>query len=175
MNKLTDINQWLEKTIIELNLCPFAKEPFLKKSLRINICEENINSFNIYSFKDQIKQLETESIETILWVFSNLQINYLDFNDLSLEFEEQLEQLNLEDKYQLVIFHPDFYFGGVHPSDKANWVNRSPLPLIHILRKDSLDKAMASEEVAKNLSLLNEKKIKALSKDELEYYFWYLL
>ena len=147
---------------------------YLNNLLRINIYEETKEDFNIYSFKEQIHQLETVDIETTLWVLPNLEINFLDFNDLSLEFEKIIDELNLADKYQIVVFHPEFYFGSLDKDDKANWVNRSPYPLIHILRKESLDLALTSIEIAKNLSTMNEKKIKALSKEEIERYFWYL-
>ena len=74
---------------------------YLNNLLRINIYEETKEDFNIYSFKEQIHQLETVDIETTLWVLPNLEINFLDFNDLSLEFEKIIDELNLADKYQI--------------------------------------------------------------------------
>lgn len=174
MHIIDEIKKWIELTIIELNLCPFAKEPYLNKALLINICEEIDEDLLVQDFLNQVEMIETDpKIETLIWALPMLKSNFIDFNDFSGLLDNILIKLNLQKKYQLVVFHPYFYFEGLDISDKANWVNRSPYPIIHLLKVDSLP--LEDIEDAKNLSFINEDKIKKLSEEDLEKYFWYII
>ena len=127
------INEWLNKTIIGLDLCPFTRKPYLEGKILIEDLSGNnsteaqdqfLNSLN--SFQQQTK------FETALLVFPRWNISFKDFYEFTEDCEEHLLSLNLEDEFQLVAFHPKFCFEGLEFSERANLVNSSPLPLIHL-------------------------------------------
>lgn len=181
MNKLTqqseyqEINKWLEKTIVGLNLCPFARIPFENKQIKITI--QNSSDFeNAYiDFIEEVEDLSSsEQFNTTLLVYPQLEVSFEDFNDFIGELEFRLEECELDSQFQLVGFHPQFYFADTVKSDLANYVNRSPFPLIHILQRKDIDKAISSLQMGENISFTNENTIKNLSPEQIQEHFWYL-
>lgn len=175
MTVKNEIYKWLTQTVIELNLCPFAKGPL--DAGQINIQISKAQSFEI-AYQDFVKQLDLlltcKNFKTSLLVFPKLNASFEMFNDFSGSLEETLVDSCVDDFFQTVCFHPDFRFFKLDAWDKANYVNRSPYPLIHILLKEDVKKAMSSMQAAKKISYINEKKIKSLSAEELKKKFWFL-
>lgn len=169
------INKWLVDTVIGLNLCPFAKVPY--ESGQIKIETSKAQSFE-EAFADFIKEIElittSEIVTTTLLAYESLTTNFLEFNDFIGSLEETLEDNDLAEAFQLVCFHPGFYFDELEQDDLANYVNRSPVPVIHILRKIDVTNAMSSIEAGESISLINEQTIKSLTIEQLKKYFWYL-
>jgi hypothetical protein len=168
------ISKWLEKTIIGLDLCPFTRKPFLDGKILIEELlgqdpTEAQNNFlnSLSAFQGQLH------FETVLLVYPNWKITFNDFYDFLGNCEDHLVTLGLEDEFQLVAFHPDFCFEGLKFSNRANLVNSSPLPLIHILRTHDLKVINLSVKEAKAMSYGNAKKLESLSSDQiLEHFPW---
>jgi hypothetical protein len=166
------INNWLEKTIIGLDLCPFTRKPYLEGKILI----EELTGKNSSEAQDQfLNSLGTfqnqGQFETVLLVYPQWKTKFQEFYEFLEDCEEHLISLNLEDEYQLVAFHPEFCFGGLDYTDRANLVNSSPLPLIHILRIQDLDLINLSAKDAEAMSFGNAKKLEAMSSAELMDHF----
>ena len=174
--KINDqIHKWLEDTVIGLNLCPFAKEPFDTKQIyfRLSSSRNFKNAFE--DFVQELTKLNNSiKFKTTLITYENLECDFEQFNNFCGLLEESLKENHLDTIFQIVCFHPQFKFEGVDFSDKANYVNRSPAPIVHILKKQDMDAATIHLQSGENISYINEKTIKSLSEKQLKKYFWYL-
>jgi hypothetical protein len=166
------IEKWLKQTIIGLNLCPFAKDFYQKNQITLYPALKTDAELN---FKDVLNALDefqnNSSKRTLLLYFPKWQIGYLDFLDFSSEVDDILGQLNLQDEFQIVVFHPEFYFEGIDPKDVSNLVNRSPYPLLHFIKKVDLDLIELTPQEAEKISFDNSHKIKNLSEKEHDEHF----
>lgn len=136
--------QWIESIVISLNLCPFAKREMDNNSVRIEVSTATRFEQGLKSLETEIKHLNTNpSTGTTLLLFPyflNDFLTYLDFVDLANDTIKQLGQQHL---YQLATFHPAYQFHGTDIDDVTNYSNRSPYPMVHLLREDMLDQAIA--------------------------------
>jgi hypothetical protein len=147
LQETTDIinitKSWIEKIVIGLNFCPFAAQPFKSNSIHYEVVvESNLNTV-LGEFSKVCTQLnDDESIETSLIIlpehFDDFE-QYLDLVDLC---EQLLIIEDLNGVFQVASFHPQYLFAGSEESDPSNYTNRSPYPMIHILREDSLTTAI---------------------------------
>lgn len=170
-----DIEQWLVKTIIGLNLCPFAKTPYENGQIKVAISKAYDFEQAYQNFIEELDFLNNDQkIRTTLLAFENLECDFTHFNDFVGTIEETLRENNLSDVFQLVAFHPHFVFKDADPKDLANYVNRSPYPLIHLLWSEDISQAVKNITTGENISLINEQTIKALSSEKLKEYFWFL-
>lgn len=166
------MEKWLEQTIIGLNLCPFAGRPF--KEGRIQLIEFTEDELGVIFEKLLFHLQEFKKKNTTdLVYFKNLNCSFEDFYHLVLDLEDYIEQFE-ENAVQVVCFHPDFRFEGLEENARANLVNRSPYPTVHFLLAKEFDALSLSPKEAQEISFKNEDKLEALSKDELEKYFFYL-
>ncbi len=147
MQSSTDIinttKSWIEKIVIGLNFCPFAAHPFKSNSIQYDVVvESNLNTVLSEFSKVCTLLNEDESIETSLIIlpehFDDFE-QYLDLVDLC---EQLLIMEDLNGVFQVASFHPQYLFAGSDESDPSNYTNRSPFPMIHILREDSLTNAI---------------------------------
>jgi hypothetical protein len=155
---------WVEKFVIGLQLCPFAKRPFEKGQVRFEVCFEKNTEAQLIAFWKEIELLSAtpkETVSNIILILPNGLDDfeqYLDFYDLA---EQLLFDQNKDEEFQLASFHPDYQFDGTEKDDVTNYTNRSPFPFIHILRIEEVEVAIANypeiEEVPeKNIRLLKE-------------------
>ena len=155
---------WVERFVIGLQLCPFAKRPFDKGLLRFEVCFEKNMEAQLVAFWKEIEQLDKvpkEEISNTILVYPNGLHDfekYLDLYDLA---ERLLLDQKLNEKFQLASFHPDYQFEGTDKDDVSNYTNRSPFPFIHILRVGEVEEAINSypnidEVPARNIRLLEE-------------------
>ena len=137
-------NNWIKSVVIDCNFCPFAAKAMFNKSIRYVIKSNVSMSESLLSLKTELEELETKTdIETSFIIFEN---NFTDFDDY-LDLVEQVEELlfneSYEGIYQIASFHPNYCFEGSDNDDAANYTNRSIYPMLHILREDSLTKALS--------------------------------
>ncbi len=136
---------WVRSFIIKYNLCPFAKGPVNKGSLRVAVSSTSKKAQALEDLMSEIQFLDNHpEVETTLLVFANsfkIFFSYLDFVDLA---ERLLLEQDYEGVYQLATFHPEYYFADTDPEDVANYTNRSPYPMVHLLREDNLEKAISA-------------------------------
>lgn len=156
--------QWLEKAVIGLNLCPFAKAPHVKNLVRIVVSEaRHLDGF----LEDLDRELQLlgsvmpSEIETTLLVHPTLFPDFEVFNDMLDIADEAVADNGLEGVLQIAPFHPDFRFEDTEPDDIGNYTNRSPYPTLHLIREDSIAKAAeafpdASVIYERNIALLKE-------------------
>jgi len=134
---------WLNCFIITYNICPFARKPVKQNTLRIAVSNAVKKASALEELMNEIHLLDHNSqIETTLVVFSQAFkdfFTYLGFVDLA---ERLLSDQGYDGIYQLASFHPDYYFADTEPDDVTNYTNRSPYPMVHLLREESLDKAI---------------------------------
>ncbi|MFT2112274.1 DUF1415 domain-containing protein [Marinomonas sp. 2405UD68-3] len=134
---------WVNQFIIGLNVCPFAKREVERKSVRVCVIRSKKVEVALEELMSEIHWLDEHvETETTLLVFPTLFkgfYQYLDFVDLaeSLMYEQECEGI-----YQLATFHPDYCFSGAEQDDVSNYTNRSPYPMLHILREGSVEKAI---------------------------------
>lgn len=135
---------WLEKAVIGLNLCPFAKAPHAKGQIRIAVSHaKHLDAF----LEDLDRELQTllntpaSELETTLLVHPNLFPDFSVFNDVLDMADNALVDNHAEGIIQIVPFHPEFQFEDTEPNDISNYTNRSPYPTLHLIREDSIEKA----------------------------------
>ncbi|PJK10229.1 hypothetical protein CO614_03035 [Lysobacteraceae bacterium NML120232] len=139
--------RWLERAVIGLSLCPFAKAVYVRAQVRIHISDAD----NPEHLKDvlraellQLAATPAEQIDTTLLVHPRVLQDFFDYNDFLDEAEALVRELNLEGEIQIASFHPDYQFAGTDPDDAGNNTNRAPYPMLHLLREASIDRAVAA-------------------------------
>lgn len=156
--------QWLEKAVIGLNLCPFAKAPHVKNLVRISVSQaRHLDGF----LEDLDRELQllgdtpADELETTLLVHPTLFPDFDTFNQMLDIADAALVDNSLEGIVQIAPFHPDFQFEGTDSDDIGNYTNRSPYPTLHLIREDSIAKAAqafpdASAIFERNIALLEK-------------------
>ena len=136
--------QWLEKAVIGLNLCPFAKAPHVKNLVRIVVSKaRHLDGF----LEDLDRELQllgntpASELETTLLVHPTLFPDFETFNQMLEIADDAVVENKLEGIVQIAPFHPDFQFEGTEADDISNYTNRSPYPTLHLIREDSIAKA----------------------------------
>jgi len=147
MNNETVINAvkyWLEQTIIGFNFCPFAKKELLNKTIHYEVVDERDTEEQLMALTHEFERLDKNlDVKTTLFVLPiGLEsfFDYLDFLEIA---NELVVDLGYEGQYQLASFHPDYCFENVQQNDPSNYTNRSPFPIVHILRESSLERVLA--------------------------------
>ncbi|SOY55770.1 conserved hypothetical protein, DUF1415 [Cupriavidus taiwanensis] len=159
---------WLERAVIGLNLCPFAKSVYVKEQVRYVVSP-------VTEAPDVIDELERElrlladadpnQIDTTLLILPHAVADFLDFNDLLYFAERLLASLGLEGTLQIASFHPQYQFAGTEPDDIENYTNRAPYPILHLLREDSIARAAAAFPDAADIYERNQAVMRRLGHD----------
>lgn len=137
------VEHWLTTVVIDLNLCPFAQREYQKNSIRFAVSDANDDEAIIEELALELELLNKhDDIETSLLILPNALSDFLDFNDFLGLADELLIKMKLEGIFQIANFHPDYQFAGTRSDDPENYTNRSPYPILHLLREKSLEKAI---------------------------------
>ena len=143
--EIADTVRWLERAVIGLNLCPFAKAPHVKGQIHYVVSEAK----GLEGLRDElIEQLQAlaampaQERETVLLIVPQMLRDFLEFNDCLDEADAVLQELGMEGEFQVASFHPDFQFADTEPDDITNFTSRSPYPTLHLLREESIDRAV---------------------------------
>ncbi len=142
-----DIRRWLERAVIGLNLCPFAKAVYVKEQVRIVVSDASTPRALLEELGEEMARLRdtpAEQIDTTLLVHPQVLTDFLDYNDFLDGADALLEALELDGVLQVASFHPHYQFAGTAPEDAENLTNRAPHPILHLLREDSVDRAVAA-------------------------------
>jgi uncharacterized protein len=158
--------RWLERAVIGLNLCPFAKAVHVKGRIRWVLSDARDADALLAALVDELRALaaaDPAQTETTLIVHPQVLTDFAAYNDFLGVADAALAALGLEGTLQVASFHPDYRFEGTDPDDITNATNRSPHPTLHLLREDSITQALAEppdadaeadEIVARNLATL---------------------
>ena len=140
-----DTLAWLERAVIGLNLCPFAKAVHVKGQVHVCVSDARTEADLLAELRRELADLQTTDPavrDTTLLVVPHMLHDFLDFNDFMGDAQALLEELGLEGELQIADFHPLYQFGGTAPDDITNFTNRSPYPTLHLLREASIDRAV---------------------------------
>ena len=162
---------WLERAVIGLNLCPFAKAVHLGGRIRYAVSVADTPDELRADLVDELQTLaeaDPDEIETTLLIHPRVFDDFLDYNDFLEVADETLEELDLVGEIQVASFHPRYQFAGTEPDDIENYTNRSPYPILHILREASVDQAVAAFPEAERIYEKNIATMKKLGKDGWE-------
>lgn len=154
--------QWLEKVVIGLNLCPFAVSPWHQGRVRFRVSEATSQQQLAQDLADELLTLQDSDpaeCETTLLIHPRVLADFLDYNDFLELADRLLEDLGLDGIIQIASFHPDYQFADSQPDDPANCTNRSPYPMLHLLREASIEAATANMP---NPEIIFERNIKTL-------------
>ena len=138
---------WLEKAVIGLNLCPFAKAVYLKDQVRFVVSNAPHLDGLLEDLDRELNFLvaaDPDEVDTILLIHPTLLPDFLDFNDFLQLAEAAVDEHELEGIIQIASFHPQFQFADTAPDDMQNYTNRAPYPTLHLLREASISKAVAA-------------------------------
>ncbi|MDO8312667.1 MAG: DUF1415 domain-containing protein [Sideroxyarcus sp.] len=138
---------WLERAVIGLNLCPFAKGVHVKNQIRYVVSaaqtpEELLS--DVLSELEVLAEASPEAIDTTLLIHPHVLTDFLDYNDFLEVVDAALEDVDLAGELQVASMHPQYQFADTEPDDIINYTNRSPYPTLHLLREASLDEAVAA-------------------------------
>jgi uncharacterized protein len=138
---------WLERAVIGLNLCPFAKGVHVKNQIRYFVSGAETPEELL---ADVLKELELlaetgrEKIDTTLLIHPHVLTDFLDYNDFLEVVDAALEEIDLAGELQVASMHPRYQFADTEPDDITNYTNRSPYPTLHLIREASIDEAVAA-------------------------------
>ena len=136
---------WLEKAVIGLNLCPFAKAVYVKNQVRLVVSQARHADDlleELDSEPDLLAGTPADQVDTTLLIHPTLFDDFLDFNDFLEIAEGAVDEHGLEGVVQLASFHPKFQFDGTQPDDIGNFTNRAPFAMLHLLREASIERAV---------------------------------
>ena len=171
------INSWLKEVVIGLNLCPFAARPYFEQRYKIiisNAKNETIVLEELFNACSELESTNPEKLETTLLVVPGLWPDFLDFNEFLDLVDALLENNHWTGIYQVASFHPKYQFEGTQVDDDENLTNRSPYPILHILRETSVSNAVDSLEEPAEIPATNIHKMQALTHLQKRQYFHYL-
>lgn len=138
---------WVKEVVIGLNLCPFARVPFEADSIRYQVCKASEDDAVYAALIEEIAafaQLSPDEAETALYIVPDGLWDFSDYLDVLEDAQAAIEAAGLDDLLQLASFHPDYCFEGLEMDDPANYTNRSPFPMFHLIRQDGLAAALES-------------------------------
>jgi hypothetical protein len=161
----TDTRAWLEQAVIGLNLCPFAKAVYSKRQIRYCISSAHDTDTLFNTFCDELQLLaaaDPGQIDTTLLIHPKVLGNFLEYNDFLSIVDTTIRNFGLEGQIQVASFHPEYQFDNSKPNDIENYTNRSPHPMLHLLREASVARAVDSVEDADEIVQRNMKTLRLL-------------
>ena len=156
---------WLERAVIGLNLCPFAKAVHVKGQIHYAVCHATDAEALREALAAELDALMAEDAlvrDTTLLIVPDMLADFLDFNDFLAEADDLLDERGLEGTVQIASFHPDYQFGGTKPDDITNYTNRAPYPTLHLLREASVERAVEAFPEAEAIFERNMDTLEAL-------------
>jgi hypothetical protein len=155
---------WMEKAVIGLNLCPFAKAVHVKKQVRYVVSDATTPEALLEVLMDELQTLsdaDPEQIDTTLIIHPDVLQDFEDYNEFLDVADAALDDMGLVGELQVASFHPQYQFADTHPNDIDNYTNRSPYPTLHLLREDSVERAVeafpeAADIFEKNIDTLRK-------------------
>jgi hypothetical protein len=156
---------WLTEAVIGLNLCPFAKAVHVKGQIRYAVSEADDLEAVLTALEAELQALvaaDPAAVDTTLLILPRAFADFLDFND-SLFFADRLiQQLRLEGIIQIASFHPLYQFEGSKPDAIENYTNRAPYPILHLLREDSIERAVQAFPDAEEIYERNQETLRRI-------------
>lgn len=154
---IAQTKSWVKDIVIGLNFCPFANKEFINETIRYVVDDSDDFEINLTTFLTELHFLDKSEFETSLLIFPESYSDFQDYLDLVDTANDILLEFGYEGVYQIASFHPEYRFEHTKKEDAANYTNRSPYPMLHIIREASLEKAISSYENVDKIPENNEK------------------
>ncbi len=166
------VRDWLESVVIELNLCPFAQRELINDRVHFAATDATTEVQLLQALEAELERLcSSDAIETTLLIHPNVLADFADYNQFLELADGLLVQMELDGVFQIASFHPDYQFADTHPDDAENFTNRSPYPLLHILREESLARAIEHTADVDQIPIRNIQKMNDLGLEKLKLLF----
>lgn len=159
---------WLERAVIGLGLCPFAEAVHLRNQIRYRVSEQVSIAGLVQELTEELQQLHAADplrCETSLLIHPQVLNDFGDYNEFLNEADAVVRSLGLEGELQIASFHPQYRFADSEPDDMANYSNRSPHPMLHLLREASVSRAVASYPQVDEIGVRNIGTLRRLGHD----------
>jgi hypothetical protein len=159
---------WVERAVIGLNLCPFAKAVQVKGQIRYVVTDATTEEELLAALIEELERLQEASpaqIETTLLIHPQVLQDFLAYNDFLEIADEAVDELELDGEIQVASFHPDYQFDGTGRDDMENFSNRSPFPTLHLLRESSVERAVEEYPDTDRIYERNIETLEKLGKD----------
>jgi hypothetical protein len=156
---------WLTEAVIGLNLCPFAKAVHVKGQIRYAVSDAVDMEGVLADLETELQTLvavNPDAVDTTLLIVPRALSDFLDYNDCLFFAERMLKQLRLEGIVQIASFHPFYQFEGSEPDDIENYTNRAPYPILHLLREDSIERAVQAFPDAEEIYERNQETLRRI-------------
>ena len=156
------VRQWVESMVVGLNLCPFAKRELVKNRIRFAVTEASMEEQLLKALQTELELLNRDRlVETTLLIHPQVLQDFYDFKLFLAYIDSLLVRMNLKGIFQVASFHPDYQFFGTSSEDAENYTNRSPYPVLHLIREESLERTIATypdvgEIPARNIARMND-------------------
>ena len=144
---IAETRHWLDRAVIGLNLCPFAKAVVAKDQVRFVLSDATDPAQLLETLGEELLRLrdaDPDEIDTTLIVHPHVLTDFLDYNDFLDAADGLVAELDLDGVLQVASFHPDYQFADSDQDDVENYTNRAPYPTLHLLREDSVSRAVAA-------------------------------
>lgn len=165
---ISAVESWLERAVIGLNLCPFARAVHVRKQIRYIVTTATEPSQLVEALTEELNYLHTcdpQATDTTLLIHPWVLEDFSDYNEFLDIADVILAGMGLEGEIQIASFHPDYQFSGTQRDDVSNYTNRSPFPILHLLREDSIERAVASVPDTDAIYKRNISTLKQLGKE----------
>lgn len=169
-NAVAQTRSWLARVVIAHDLCPFARGPFETKRIRYVASGADRAEDLLTELRDELLKLRDtprEVIETTLLIHPGVLQDFLDYNDFLDLADALIEDLGHGEDFQIASFHPDYQFADTQPEDAENYTNRSPHPMLHLLRQSSLNAALEHYPDPEAIPQRNIDALRALGSERL--------
>ena len=139
------VRRWVESVVVDLNLCPFAGRELRRERIRFAVTPATTEAQLLASLQTELEWLDTHpAIETTLLIHPRVLPDFGDYNQFLDTADDLLGAMGVDGIYQLASFHPHYQFADTAADDVENYTNRSPYPMLHLLREQSLERSIAS-------------------------------
>ena len=166
---IAPVRRWLETLVIGLNLCPFAKRELVKNRVRFFVSEATTDEQLQMDLEAELALMANDAtIETTLLIHPAVLQDFFEYNQFINHTHRILKQLGYRGTFQIASFHPDYQFGGTEPDDVENTTNRSPYPLLHLIREDSLARAVEHYPDPEQIPERNIARVEELGTDTMQ-------
>lgn len=170
MREIEATRDWIRRIVIGLNLCPFAKKVFDEEKIRYVVTQTSDDAELMVELAGELELLKRKpigEIETTLLIHPNALEDFLDYNEFLESADRLIKHLGLEGVIQLASFHPEYRFADTKPEDIENYTNRSPFPMLHLLREESVTRVAANEDELLEIPKRNIQTLRTLGKEKL--------
>jgi hypothetical protein len=162
--------RWISSIVIGLNLCPFAQRVFSTDKIRYVVSDAHDDAALLKDLADELELLAASSsagIETTLLIHPHVFADFLDYNDFLGDAEGLVSDLDFEGTIQIASFHPQYQFAGTEPGDVENYTNRSPYPMLHLLREAIISEVAADPEELLEIPRRNIETLRCMGKEKI--------